>query len=61
MTASEGYMYVTSESICIAFGNIFVEVAVVALIAVEYAREERIQLESAGRPGSAKRPLENET
>lgn len=34
MTASEGYMFVTSESICIAFANIFAEVAVVALIAI---------------------------
>lgn len=32
MTASEGYMFVTSESSCIAFANMFTEVAVVALI-----------------------------
>jgi hypothetical protein len=43
MTASEDYVFVTSESICVAFANVFVEVAVVALLAVEYVREELLE------------------
>ena len=46
MTASEDYMFVTSESICVAFANMFAEVAVVALLAVD-ARRGICQITSA--------------
>jgi len=41
MIASEGYTFVTSKSICIAFADMIPEAAVVALIVVNESKMSR--------------------